>query len=98
MIVEQNTDEITFTSKTNNKFKQIFELRNKIEKNKLLVRQNGLNLKYIINQTDEICELAVQRNGSALEYVINQTDKICKLAVQRNGLALKYVINQTDEI
>ncbi len=53
-----------------------------------IVRLNGYALKYVVNQTDEICKLAVCQDGYALYYVKNQTDEICKLAVQQDGWAL----------
>ena len=57
----------------------------------LAVQVNGYALRYVQNQTDEICKLAVQQDGYALEYVHNQTDEICKLAVQQNGNVLHLV-------
>ena len=62
------------------------------------VRQNGLALKYILDQTDGICMIAVRQNGELLWYVKNQTPEICLAAVQRNGEALELVKNQTPEI
>jgi len=47
---------------------------------KLAVQNNGLDLEYVIKQTDDICKLAVQNNGMVLEYVKNQTEEIYKLA------------------
>ena len=63
-----------------------------------IVKKNGLMIKYIKDQTEEICKLAVQEDANALPYVKKQTEEICKLAVQRNGEALKYVKEQTEEI
>ena len=62
------------------------------------VKQKGLALKYVNEQTEEICKLAVQKDGLALQFVNNQTEEICKLAVQQNGRALQFVNNQTEEI
>jgi len=44
----------------------------------LAVQENSESLKYVRNQTDEICKLAVQENSESLKYVRNQTDEICK--------------------
>jgi hypothetical protein len=55
------------------------------------IKSAGYALRYVRNQTEEICKLAVQDDGEALQYVHNQTEEICKLAVQQNGDALKYV-------
>ncbi|HLD89523.1 MAG TPA: DUF4116 domain-containing protein, partial [Patescibacteria group bacterium] len=37
------------------------------------IKDNGCNLRYIYNQTDEICLAVVKQNGRALEYVKHQT-------------------------
>ena len=63
-----------------------------------LIKQNGLNLKYIKEQTNKICLEAVKQNGHALQYVKEQTNELCLKAVKQNGYSLKYVKNQTDEI
>ena len=47
------------------------------------VKENGLELGKIIDQTEEICKLAVQQTPYALDYVKNQTEELCKLAVQQ---------------
>ena len=39
------------------------------------VKQNGYALRYVREQTEEICLAAVKRDGDALRYVINQTDE-----------------------
>jgi hypothetical protein len=62
------------------------------------VEQNGLALRLIENQTDEICLKAVKQNGFALRYVNNKTDKICLEAVKQNGLVLRFVEKRTPEI
>ena len=55
------------------------------------VKRNGLNLRFVSHQTDEICLAAVEQNGWALPYVHDQTDEICLAAVEQNGWALEYV-------
>lgn len=62
------------------------------------VSKNAMWLKYVKNQTPEICLAAVEQNGLALQYVINQTPEICLEAVKQNFSALQYVRNQTPEI
>ena len=65
-----------------------------------MIQQNGYVIKYIKEQTPELCALAVQKDGLALQFIKQEfkTDEICKLAVQRDGYALQYVENKTDEI
>jgi hypothetical protein len=62
------------------------------------VKYHDLLLRYVKDQTENICIAAVEYNSSEFEYVKNQTEKICMAAVQWNGLALKYVRNQTENI
>ena len=63
-----------------------------------MVKENGLFLKFIENQTPEICLVAVKQNGCILEYVKEQTSGICLEAVKQNGYALEYVKDQIPEI
>ena len=63
-----------------------------------IVKHDKYLLRYIKNQTPEICLEAVKQNGRALIYVKNQTPEICLEAVKQNGWALIYVKNQTPEI
>lgn len=49
---------------------------------KLAVTQDGYNLEFVKNQTDEICKLAVSQNSNALEFVKNPTDEIRKLSLR----------------
>lgn len=66
-------------------------------------------LKYIDNQTPEMCLMAMRCNGDALEFVHEQTPEICLAAVEYkenednsyyayNAMALHNVINQTPKI
>jgi hypothetical protein len=57
----------------------------------LAVKEAGLNLKYIDDQTDDICLEAVKQDGVALKYVTDQTDEICLEAIQNDCEALQYV-------
>ena len=55
------------------------------------VKENGYALRFVKNQTLEICLEAVKQNGDALRYVNNQTLEICLEAVKQDGDALRYV-------
>jgi len=67
---------------------------------KLAIKKNYIALKFVKNQTDELCRYAIKlSDGNALKYVTNQTDELCRYAIQlSDGKALKYVTNQTDEL
>jgi hypothetical protein len=62
------------------------------------VLNNADNLKYVVNQTDEIILAAVDRNSSSFKHVRNQTDEIILAAIDINPDIFKYVRNQTDKI
>ena len=62
------------------------------------VKRDGYELRYVLDQTPEICLAAVNENGSALQYVTEQTPEICLAAVIQDGFALQYVKEQTPEI
>jgi hypothetical protein len=62
------------------------------------VRQHGLALEFVREQTPELCLEAVMQNGSALKLVKEQTPEVCLAAVQQDGLALRFVKEQTPEL
>lgn len=50
-----------------------------------------LYLRWVEEQTPEICLAAVQQNGEVLEFIREQTIEICMAAVQQNPNAIKYI-------
>ncbi len=56
-----------------------------------MVRKDGNDLRFVKEQTPEICLEAVKQNGMALRYVKEQTPEICLEAVKQNGYALECV-------
>ena len=56
-----------------------------------MVKEDGLNLCYVMNQDKEICLTAVKQNGCALKYVENQDVEICLEAVKKNIKAIEYI-------
>lgn len=59
------------------------------------VKQNGMALKFVREQTPKICKAAVRKSGWALPYVKEQTPEICLAAVKKRGCALEWVKEQT---
>ena len=55
------------------------------------VERNGYALRYVKDQTPDICLKAVEADDDALRYVKDQTPDICLKAVERNGYALRFV-------
>jgi len=63
-----------------------------------LAYSGGLALKYIANQTKDICRIAIKQNPYALKYIANQTKEICRIAIKHNPYTLKYIDDQTEYI
>jgi hypothetical protein len=63
-----------------------------------MIEKNPDILKYIKNQTPDICLAAVKQDGMTLQYVQSQTPDICLAAVEQTGMALQYVQSQTPDI
>lgn len=55
------------------------------------LQNDGLFLRYIREQTVDLCLTAVRQNGLALKHVVKQTEVIVKAAVENNHDALRYV-------
>lgn len=63
------------------------------------VKQNGLALAYVINQTPEICLEAIKQNTLAFQYVKEQTPELCLEAIKQNAYAtFRFVKNKTPEL
>jgi len=55
------------------------------------VKGNGFALRYVREQTPEICMVAVKQNPRALCHVKEQTLEICLEAVKKDRYVLRYV-------
>ncbi|MCC0671361.1 MULTISPECIES: hypothetical protein [unclassified Clostridioides] len=58
------------------------------------VKENGLYLKEVENQTEEICLEAVRQNGVYLYFVKEQSIKICTEALISNASAIYFIDNE----
>ena len=56
-----------------------------------MVKRNGMALRFVKDQTPEICLAAVKDYGLVLEYVKNQTTDICLAAIKQNPEAKRFV-------
>jgi len=59
------------------------------------VESDGYALRYVKDQTPEVCLKAVESDGDALQYVKDQTPEVCLKAVESDGYALQYVDTST---
>ena len=55
------------------------------------VKKNGIYLKNIINQTDEIVKIALENTINAFKYVKNYNPYMCLDIVQKDGLQLEHI-------
>jgi len=61
-----------------------------------VLNYDALNLRFIENQTYEICLLAVRNWGIAIKFVkLNQTEELCWEALKHTTRSIKYIIKQT---
>lgn len=58
-----------------------------------MVKKNGLELKNVVDKTEEICLTAINQNYKAFKYVKKQTYVICLAAVKQNIKCLKHIHN-----
>ena len=58
------------------------------------VKQDGYSLRFVKNQTDEICLEAVKENGDALKYVKlpSAFEKITGLKLEKDIISVKNVL------
>jgi len=54
-----------------------------------VVKKDGLLLKYIKNQTDDIKQAAIENNCQAFKYIHEKSSLDCTQAFSKNGLLLK---------
>jgi hypothetical protein len=62
------------------------------------IKQSYMALRYVKDQTPELCLYAIQQDCWALQFVKEQTDDLCKIAIKKSGSALQFVNNQTYEM
>ena len=55
------------------------------------VKQDADALRFVKEQTPDICIAAVKQDGLALQYVKEQTEAVCLEAVKQDGRNLQYV-------
>ncbi|MFH7767649.1 DUF4116 domain-containing protein, partial [Acinetobacter sp. BSP-28] len=51
------------------------------------LKKYGFALKYVHQQTEQICQAAVQSNPQAIKYVKEQTEGLCYMALRKDGMA-----------
>lgn len=55
------------------------------------IEKRGRLIRYVKDQTHEMCIASIKNNWTALKYIKDQTPLLCKLAVDINPQAMKYV-------
>jgi len=79
-------------------YDQIVQKKNLCGKDALAaVKKDGYALRFVKDQTLEICLEAVKKDPDALQYVKDQTLEICLEAVKQDGYALRYVSSEMFE-
>ena len=57
------------------------------------VKRDSYSLRFVKDQTEEICLAAVNQNGYSLQFVKDQTEAICLVAVKQNVGSLQFVLD-----
>ena len=55
-------------------------------------------MKYIENQTDELCIIACRNTFDAYYFIKNKSDELNQKLISINGLLLKFIINQDNRM
>ena len=63
-----------------------------------IIKEYPIFIKYLIDQTPELCRIAVKNEGLSITLIRNQTPELCLMAVKQNGLALQYCQYYTYDI
>lgn len=59
----------------------------------MAIEEDSNALKYVRNQTTELCILAVREGAGALRFVQHQTPQICEAAVETDDYYLRYILD-----
>jgi hypothetical protein len=64
------------------------------------VKDDGMNLKYALFQTQIICNAAVNNDVRAIQYVEQQfqTVELCMKAVEKDGMLIEHISNTTNGV
>lgn len=62
--------------------------------------RNGdwMEMRYLRNQTEDICKEALKHDVRALIFIEKQTPELCMFAIKRKSWALRFVREQTEEM
>mgnify|MGYP000317113444 CR=1 FL=1 len=63
-----------------------------------LIQYEPVVIRYVRNQTEELCRVAIEKNPYALSYIRNQTEEMCLLAMKKDSMMLEWIKNQTEEL
>jgi len=62
------------------------------------VMNYGHCLRFIRDQTDELCHLAILQNANAIKHVKNQTEELCSHALHQNANSIEFIGDPTTEM
>ena len=62
------------------------------------LQNDGTQIKYLTNQTPELCAIAIAQNPIALAFVVQQTPGLCRMAVRMDPSILNVVTEQTYDL
>ena len=66
----------------------------KPERVKAALTHDGMLLRYVKEQTHDLCLLAIKQNSDSIQYVKEQTIDLCLIAIEQNANTIQYVKDQ----
>ena len=76
-----------------------FDEENITEEEKLeVVKQYGLNIKYIQNPSEKVQLEAIKQDGYSIKYIKNPSEKLQLEAVKRDGYSIEYIENTSEKV
>lgn len=65
--------------------------------NFLIVRRYGYAIKYIDEQSEELCNMAMRQDYNNIKYIKNPNSKMKEYALSKNGLLLQFINDPSDK-
>lgn len=65
---------------------------------KNLINKNPFVIKYLNNQSEELCRIALKNNENVFKVIQNPTEQITNFALKIDGSLIRFVKNQTDKM
>jgi hypothetical protein len=62
------------------------------------IHNNGVEIRYINNPSDELCKKAILRDPHAIQFIKNPTEEMCIIAVENNPHVIQFINNPSETV